>query len=692
MKKLFLIILTVTLSISLMPVYANQADQMQNVLLSVKARIMDTDEFEEFNSSLMESGEDKTYSFDWYSNTDESYKSLSVTADESGIITNYRYYDNDLDSNNRTPSINKMSSDEALKKAQKLIDALNPMIAGEIRIEKTDSIESFFDNTYRFNLQRYVNDIPVYNNSGFVTVNYDATLITRYSLNYTKGLIFEGLENVIDVTDAWNYYYKNAGAELEYRLKHNDKEKEVYLAYIPKMSSEEYIDAKTGEVTPIWYRDYYYFSDTENYAVGMNNKDMAALESARLSEIELEKIEEVAGLMSAEEAQDAIKNNDILDFDEDLILTSMNLYKDYSGERYFYDITYESHMNDVYKSASATLDAKTLEIIRWRARTDDYIEYHKNKPEIDRGEVENKALTALKALAPKYFLDNTEYKLLENTDSTNGVAYTRYVNDIKFSNDYVNIEVNPQNGKVWNFSINYTDINFPSPDGIITEDEAILKMSEQTEMKLYYFPMSKIEKAIKADTAVLGYKNEYVNEIDAISGVIENYQEESSKLLYTDISNHYAKKEIETLAKFGIGFEGSEFRPDDVITVNEYITLLISTFSNYTPIILKASNDVTYEFKEAQRNGIIKLDEVTPDAPLTRENAAIYMIRVMGLEEVAKLEIYKTLFRDVNENVGYISILGAMGVFKGDENSLFNPDKNLTRADALILIYNYLSR
>ena len=69
------------------------------------------------------------------------------------------------------------------------------------------------------------------------------------------------------------------------------------------------------------------------------------------------------------------------------------------------------------------------------------------------------------------------------------------------------------------------------------------------------------------------------------------------------------------------------------------------------------------------------------------------MIRVLGIEEYAKLDkIYKPVFEDVNENVGYISILGAMGVFNGDENGLFNPDKNLTRADAAIVIYNYLSR
>ena len=104
------------------------------------------------------------------------------------------------------------------------------------------------------------------------------------------------------------------------------------------------------------------------------------------------------------------------------------------------------------------------------------------------------------------------------------------------------------------------------------------------------------------------------------------------------------------------------------------------------------TNDVTYEYKEAIRTGIIDVDKVIPDEPLTRENSAIYMIRVMRLEEVAKLEIYKSIFSDVNENVGYISILGAMGVFEGDENSLFNPKKCLTRADAMIIIYNYLSR
>ena len=684
MRKVISVMLVIIFMLSGVPVLAEETE-MQEILLTVKERIMDTDDFKEFNSSVMESNGDKIYSFDWNSNKEDSYKSLSVVADDDGLILNYRYYDETINSYNLAPSLNKMSSDEALIKTQKLIEGLNPSIAGQIRVEKTNDLESLFDNTYRFNLQRYENNIPVYNDTGYVIVNSDATKITGYSLNYTDGLSFDGQDDVMSIADAWNHYYENAGAELEYRLRFKDKEKEIYLAYIPQLGSEEYINAKTGEITPVLQRDYHYF--VENFTMGMSNKDMAVEESARLSEIELEKIKEVAGLKSSEDAQTAIKNNDILDFCEDLVLTSVNLYKDYNGERYFYDITFESQMSDIYKYVYATIDAKTLEIIRWRAHLDDYIEYHKvdSDKEIDKNDIEEKAFLALKVIAPKHFGENSEYKL--TGVESNRLSFIRYVNGVKFGNDSVNIEINPENGEVWSFSINYTDVEFPLPEGIITEEESIEKMSQKTKMTLYYFPMS------KAERAKLGYKSGYVNEIDAFSGGIENVEDRSYQHTYEDISNHYAKKEIETLLKFGIGFEGSEFKPDDVITVNEYITLLMSTFTHHTPVILRITNDITSEYKEAVRNGIIDIDKVRPGEPLTRENAAIYMIRVMGLEEVAKLNsIYKPAFKDVVQNIGYISILGGMRVFNGDENDNFNPDKKLTRADAVIAIYNYLSR
>ena len=130
MKKLLSVILALSMSLATLPVFGSEADQMEKVLISVKERIPNTETYEEFSSSVMENYGEKVYSFDWSSNKDETYKSMSVTVTDDGIITNYRLYDDSTYSYRSTPSINKMSSDDALIKAQKLVDGLNPSIAG----------------------------------------------------------------------------------------------------------------------------------------------------------------------------------------------------------------------------------------------------------------------------------------------------------------------------------------------------------------------------------------------------------------------------------------------------------------------------------------------------------------------------------------------------------------------------------
>ena len=76
--------------ILILPVYAEQSKQMENVLLSVKKRVINTDDFEDFNASLMDYEGIKKYSFDWMTQKEDKYKNLSITSTVSGIILNYR--------------------------------------------------------------------------------------------------------------------------------------------------------------------------------------------------------------------------------------------------------------------------------------------------------------------------------------------------------------------------------------------------------------------------------------------------------------------------------------------------------------------------------------------------------------------------------------------------------------------------
>ena len=91
---------------------------------------------------------------------------------------------------------------------------------------------------------------------------------------------------------------------------------------------------------------------------------------------------------------------------------------------------------------------------------------------------------------------------------------------------------------------------------------------------------------------------------------------------------------------------------------------------------------------------IISEGEKSPDALITREQAFIYIIRLAGLERVAKLEnIYKIEYADshllTNGKIGYSAILSGLNVIEGDGGSL-RPKDNLTRAETIVILYRYL--
>ena len=111
-------------------------------------------------------------------------------------------------------------------------------------------------------------------------------------------------------------------------------------------------------------------------------------------------------------------------------------------------------------------------------------------------------------------------------------------------------------------------------------------------------------------------------------------------------------------------------------------------------IVLKNNlEQANWVYRNSAQNSIISEDERDDDAEVTREEAAVYMIRAIGAEHYAKYnDIYVTPFNDVTENKGYIALLSAMGVLSGDGNGNFNPNREMTRAESIIMIYNYLTR
>ena len=180
---------------------------------------------------------------------------------------------------------------------------------------------------------------------------------------------------------------------------------------------------------------------------------------------------------------------------------------------------------------------------------------------------------------------------------------------------------------------------------------------------------------------VYKFDDTHTRTYDPFKGTLLTANNEDKIIEYADVNGHYAQKEINILRKYGIGFEGGMFKPDEIITKSQFAALTNSVFGkNRFPVIMKSTN--------ADIN-----DETEDNDPLTRATACIELIDAMGYDEIAKMDsIFLPQFADVKENVGYIAILAKMGVVSGDGSGNFSPDEYLTRADAAIMIYNFLSK
>lgn len=704
MKKIISSALVCAMLIALGSNAVMAESNMENVLADVKTRIMDTSEFEKFTSSTeTDTSGRNVYNFIWSSPNSEKNEVLNISADDNGVILNYSRHNLDDAIGYRDElNFNKMSTDEAMVKAQELLKKLNPTIGDSLVLEKMSQIESLYDNDYSFNVSRVENNIKVYENTGYLTVNADATEIKSFSINYTEGLDFGDGSVQINSDDAWTKFAENSGLELVYLTKYEDNKKSVYLAYVPKIKYDEYIDAQSGELKEI-KRISYAASSGGGSNGNLKEESLAMDSSINFTPQELEELETVSNLISKEDAEKKIRENQLLDIDENMVLDSFRIYKDaYSEDRYA-SLNFSYSYEDGYYHASASMDATTGDLLSWY----NYNTKEKEDPKYSDEELNEIAHNALKELSTKHFADDSQSDYREYTpeyyneeyyknSSTYEITMYRYVNDVVYRSDSANIAVNKSNGKVSSFNVNYSDIEFPSTEGILSEQEVINKLKEQTNLTLYYIPQPSNDEVRYDDTVVLGYKlDDSSMKIDPKTGLINKNKFDTDKnaITYDDISGHYAEQQITTLAKFGIGFEGGKFMPDELITQKDFIALLAATACFNQPIVIGKGTDTNYYYEYGIDRGLLEVDESKADQPITRLETAVYMIRALNLEEVAELQdIYNCPFPDVIDNVGYVSILSGMKIFKGDENGNFNPDIQLTRADAAILIYNYLSR
>ncbi len=190
----------------------------------------------------------------------------------------------------------------------------------------------------------------------------------------------------------------------------------------------------------------------------------------------------------------------------------------------------------------------------------------------------------------------------------------------------------------------------------------------------------------------------------------------ANALVFSDISNHWARSYIERVEKNGLvsGYEDSTFKPDSNVTVLESLVMLSRLYDIDDDIreeiideyrsSLKTMKNILYnEWSLDYLSVAIELGIVTEQAvkdmfanknifnDAKREEVAVLLTMALGLnDEVKSLKTYVLPFNDRDEITAsarpYIYLMYEKKLMLGDNEKNINPGDKITRAEISTLL------
>lgn len=716
-KKITSLMLAMLMTLSV-PVsgFAKEDESLKSAINIAKSKIEISNKLTEFNYSMDTRDGKNVWNLSWNSKNDNE-GGASISIDDNGTIYNYYSSEN----NQNQPNTIKISKEQALNLSKNFINKVNPSILNKLKLNENNQF-NIQDMFYNFSFIRIENTIPVISSNSFygadnvnISVNRSTGKVQNYSYNWTQNVVFPGVSKVISQKEAEKLFKEKLGLELAYKFK-MEKEKIIpYLVYVEKNSNFA-IDAFTGEKIemPNSYPGPMYDG---NYA-----KELAGNQNQNLSPEEIKAIDEVSGIITSQDAEKLAREMKFLELTNEYKLSQVRLFKDYlDKDKMVWNLYFTKETNDKATASgnvSVSINAKNKNVENFYLGFD-YDE--KAIPKYNKEESQKLVEEFLKTIALDKFENSKLASNLPNIKEvekpiTYTFEYIRQLNGIPFIGNNINITFDAVNGKVTSLSSNWVNVSAQKPDNVVSIDKVYEKLFNEIGLKLQYniyyddttsttisstisskiipVPAQKGEPKVRV---VYNLNKQIPAIFDAISGnILDNngkIYKANNKLVYTDINNSFAKEQINKLGEFGIGFNEKEFNPNKQITQKEFLYLLSKAYYSYNQDIDLSIPDKMYEL--LIQNKIMTQKEVSPNSLLAKEVSIKFIVKQLGYDKIAKMsEIFKTDFKDSKkiskDMIGYVAIAKGLKLISGD-NGYFNPQQTLTRAEAMVLIYNALN-
>lgn len=640
--------------------HAEEDKGLSKAITDVKSVIDVPGEFKDFEYSSSESDGEIEWSLHW--SGDDGY--LSVTVNSNGEIL---WYDLDEYKEN-TSEWGKTTKAEAREISDNFIKRVNPKL---FEVLELSDIYSYGRHT-EFVYDETRNGLKMNNRHTSVSVDRRGGKVVGYQTGGLSQKPVVSAENLISKDDAIKAYYEKMGIKLVYDKNYDYKNKTVSFTpmYTLKSGNLSAIDAKTGE--KIEYK-YYEGDDSETTFGAGNTAEKSAdfsrsAEEASFTPEELVAIENVSEMIQKDEAEKIIKEafGQIAEYK----ITGSHLSKNYYSDTFTYSLSFEGDNGFAY----ANINAKTGEILSYSNYRDDYT--------TDKEKANPNALQIADDFVKKYAAGRIAECAPAEADG-GFVTYQRMANGAEVLGDFVKVRVNSK-GEIESYSMTFTEnATFPDISDRIGEFDAFKKLCEYGNFELIY--------VYNGEKYVPAYEIEkkYVC-LDMKGEKIEEYEEIEPPAAYTDLSGHWSEKIVNTLLDNGYFLPNDSFEPDKPITIGEFLSFAKFAGGGY-------DTDYAKYLVRTVETDKSELDDIDLNKTLTRQIAAKYITYDLGCYDIASLpDIFIYPFTDAGTvektSIGHIAICKAKGIFAGDAEGRFNPDNEMTRAEAAAVIYNYYSK
>lgn len=670
-------------------------DEMKTIILAMKNRFGIGEKYTEFDADRSGSGDSEYWCFNW--STEDGSDAISVSCDAKLRVKSYSKYGNR--SSNVAP---ELTQDECLKGVEKFLSEKLPELKGSYRL--TEVSGSRYNCRYTYYFVRVENGIDMPDNTVRVGADYVTGEVTYAYVNWNHDVKVPSAEKLISKEEAAAKLSTKVDMTLKYfRGWDEDGNEKIFLAYVPDKSYIA-VDAISGKI----YTEKLYWGSSEeadmtnsiDRGFGLNDSKAEAAEAV-ISEAEQKKIDELKGLISKDEAIAAVRNNKYLLIDDSINYVDASVSK--AGDHYVWYITmsdqrpvdYEN--DDYYRAyARASVNAETGELLSFYASVKDLDSL--TADEVQKL-VDKHSKSDCKKIFEKFLKEESKDRFsnveFTNSYTVNPIFYDR-VNSISIYSGYsfnyvrvnekvpfeancINGSVDSITGKVCSYYFNWSEnVEFPSTKNVIGKEKAFMSYTGYEGFDLVYEIVTNYKQTESFEyktvyTVRLVYRTQISPAyVDADTGKQLDYNgNECVKTVrnfeYTDIAGSKYERTIKLLAGMGIGFEGSEFKPNQVITRKEMAQLI---------------GDFTYVNAEG-----LKLDS---DKKLTRQYAAKIICAALDLEKLAALDIYKTGYSDENKIakgfVGYVALAKGLNLIGAASGKKFKPTEGVTRGEAAQIV------